>query len=98
MFASRWGATMGLRAIGLREKRMIKFAIRLLALAILTTPLAALPIITHADAATSHSKRLKKHVRTVQHAPAVQDPYKNPFSSNNGEDFDRKNAGGGGGY
>jgi multisubunit Na+/H+ antiporter MnhG subunit len=92
MIASLWGAIMGLRAIGLREKRMIKFAIRLLALAILAT----LPVITHANAATSHSKHLKKHARTVQHAPAAQDPNKNPFSSNYGDDFDRKNAGGGG--
>jgi hypothetical protein len=75
---------------------MTKFAVRLLTLAIYAAALVALPAITSANAVTSHGKHTRKHVRMVQRAPAVRDAGRNPFTSNYGEDFDRKNTGGGG--
>jgi hypothetical protein len=77
---------------------MTKFAIRLLTLTIYATPLVALPVITHANAATSHGKHFKRHAREIQRSPAIRDVNKNPFASKYEDDFDRKNAGGGGGY
>jgi type III secretory pathway component EscR len=77
---------------------MTKFAIRLLALAIYATPLVMLPVVTQANAATSESKPVKKHVKKVQRAPAAQDPYKSPFASKYDEDRERINSAGGGGY
>jgi hypothetical protein len=75
---------------------MIKFAVRLLTLAIYAAALVALPAITPANAVTSHGKHARKHARMVQRPPAVRDASKNPFTSNYGEDFDRKNTSGGG--
>jgi hypothetical protein len=60
---------------------MTKFTIRLLTLAICVTPLVALPVITHANAATSEDKPAKKHPKKVQGAQATQDAkFKSPFS------------------
>jgi hypothetical protein len=101
MFAAPWGAILEFEktaAKGSRERQMTKFAIRLLTLTICATPLVALPVMTQANAATSHSKHVKKHVRETQHSSAVRDTNKNPFASKYEDDFDRKNAGGGGGY
>lgn len=74
---------------------MSKLAIRLLILSMSATALVVAPIVTPVDAATTFSKKKKK---TAQRSPAVRDPSANPFSSNMYDDFDRKNAGGGGGY
>jgi len=76
---------------------MIKFTGRLLALAIYATPLVALPIVTHANAATN-GQHVKKHAKQAQRTTTVREPNKSPFPSNYDDDFDRKNAGGGGGY
>ena len=76
---------------------MTKFTIRLLALAIFATPLVAIPVVSPADAATNDSKHVKKHAKKIQRAPAVQNANKSPYPSYD-DDFDRKNAGGGGGY
>jgi hypothetical protein len=76
---------------------MTKFTIRLLALVIFATPLMAAPVVSPANAAANDSKHVKKHTKRVQRAPAVKDASKNPFPSYE-DDFDRKNAGGGGGY
>jgi len=76
---------------------MTKFTVRLLALAIFATPMMAVAAISPANAATNDSKHVKKHTRKVQRAPAVKDANKSLFPSYE-NDFDRKNAGGGGGY
>jgi hypothetical protein len=78
---------------------MAKSAIRFLILSMLTTSLVAFPIVTQAEAATTSSKHVKKRMRVVHQRPKAADPYASPFSSNRyDDDFDRKNAGGGGGY
>ena len=78
---------------------MIKFAGRLLALAIFATPLMALPLVTQANAATSNGKHVKKHATRIQRAASpVRDVNRSPFPSNYSDDFDRKSSGGGGGY
>jgi len=77
---------------------MIKFAGRLLALAICATPLVVLPMVTQAYAATSNGKHVKKHAKRIQQAAPVRDVNRSPFPSNYDDDFDRKNSGGGGGY
>jgi hypothetical protein len=76
---------------------MTKFTIRLLALAIFATPLVAIPVVSPADAATDGKTHVKKHAKKIQRAPAVRGASKSPFPSYD-DDFDRKNAGGGGGY
>jgi hypothetical protein len=76
---------------------MVKFAIRLLTLAIFATPLMALA--THADAATNQKKHVRKHARVAQPAQASRDPGRNPFASKYEDDEDRRRANsGGGGY
>jgi Ni/Co efflux regulator RcnB len=77
---------------------MKKFTIRLLTLAMFATPLAAIQIVSPADAATNDKTHVKKHAKKMQRAPAVQDATKSPFTSSYENDFDRRNAGGGGGY
>jgi hypothetical protein len=79
------------------EKRMKKFTIRLLTLAIFATPLTVIPRISPADAATNGKTHVKKHAKRIQRAPAVQNANKSSFPSYE-NDFDRRNAGGGGGY
>ena len=78
---------------------MTKFTIRLLALAIFATPLVAIPVVSPANAVTNDSKHVRKHAKRVHRAPApaVRNANKSPFPSYD-DDFDRKNAGGGGGY
>ena len=76
---------------------MTKFTIRLLALAIFAAPLMAVPVVPPANAATNDGKHVKKHTRKIQRAPAVKNANKSPFPSYE-DDFDRRNAGGGGGY
>ena len=81
---------------------MTKFAIRLLTLAMYAAPLAVVPMVTPAKAATNSSKEIKKK-KTISHSPGIanaksSNPSANPFSSNMYDDFDRRNAGGGGGY
>jgi hypothetical protein len=46
---------------------MSKFATRLLTLAIYSAALAVVPMVTPAQAGTSHSKHLKKHARFQTH-------------------------------
>jgi hypothetical protein len=78
---------------------MAKLAIRFFVLSMLTTSLLVAPIVTQAGAAATSSKHVKKKVRVVHQRPKAADPNASPFSSNRYEDdFDRKNAGGGGGY
>ena len=77
---------------------MMKRAVRLLTLSMLMASLLVVPTVTPVEAATS-SKHMKKRVRVTHHSPKAADPYASPYSSNPYEnDFDRKNAGGGGGY
>lgn len=76
---------------------MKKFTILLLTLAIFATPLVAIPMVSPADAATNGKNHVKKHAKKIQRTPAIQDASKSPFPPIE-EDFDRKNAGGGGGY
>ena len=78
---------------------MAKLAIRFLMLSMLTTSWLVIPVVTQAVAATTSTKHMKKKVRVVHQRPKAAAPYASPFSSNRYEDdFDRKNAGGGGGY
>ncbi|HLX17520.1 MAG TPA: hypothetical protein VKS24_20205 [Bradyrhizobium sp.] len=74
---------------------MSKLSIRLLILSITAAGLVAAPIVTPVEAATKVSK-VKKTKRTAYRAPPAKDPGANPFSHDMYEDFDRKNAGGGG--
>jgi hypothetical protein len=76
---------------------MTKFTGRLLALAIYATPLVALQMVTHANAATD-GQHVKKHAKRVHRMTPVRETSKSPFPSNYDDDFDRRNAGGGGGY
>ncbi len=76
---------------------MAKIAIRLLVLSMFTTSLLVTPVVTPANATTS-SKHMKKKVRVTHQSPKAADPYASPFTSKYDEDFDRRNAGGGGGY
>jgi hypothetical protein len=78
---------------------MRKFAIRLLTLTMYATVVAAVPMISPVDAATSGSKEAKKHYKKPQRGPVISSkakPSDNPFPPMD-EDPDRK-AGGGGGY
>jgi hypothetical protein len=79
---------------------MRKLAIRLLILSMATTALVVAPIVAPVEAAmSSTSKETKKKKKTTYRSPATGDPRSsNPFSSNMYDDFDRRNAGGGGGY
>lgn len=78
---------------------MAKFAVRFLILSMVTTSLLIAPAVTGADAATTSGKHMKKRTKIVHQRPKAADPYASPFSSNKyDEDFDRKNAGAGGGY
>jgi hypothetical protein len=79
------------------EKRMKNFTIRLLTLAIFATPLTGIPKVSPADAATNGKTHAKKHAKKIQRAPAVQNANKSQYPSYE-DDFDRRNAGGGGGY
>ena len=76
---------------------MSKLAIRLLILSISATALVVAPMVTPVKAATTTSKETKIK-KTAHRSPAARDPSANPFSSNMYDDFDRRNAGGGGGY
>jgi hypothetical protein len=77
---------------------MAKRAIRFLILSMLTTSLLVVPVVTQGEAATT-GKHIKKKMRVVHQHPRAADPSASPYSSNRYEDdFDRKNAGGGGGY
>jgi hypothetical protein len=77
---------------------MRKRAVQLLILSMLTTALLVGPVVTQANATTNSGKKLKQKQRIVHQGPAVRDPNANPFASKYEDDFDRKNAGGGGGY
>jgi hypothetical protein len=78
---------------------MAKIAIRLLVLSMLTTSLLVAPVVAPADAATTSGKHAKKKMRVVHQRPKAADPYASPYSNNPYEnDFDRRNAGGAGGY
>jgi hypothetical protein len=77
---------------------MPKLAVRFLVLSMLTTSFLVMPIGTRANAATTSHKHVKKRVGVVHHSPKLADPGANPFASKYEDDFDRKNAGGGGGY
>jgi hypothetical protein len=77
---------------------MAKIAIRLLVLSMFTTSLLVSSVVTPANAATTSSKHAKKKVRVTHQSPKAADPYASPFTSKYDEDFDRRNAGGGGGY
>jgi hypothetical protein len=76
---------------------MRKRAVQLLILSMLTTALLVGPVVTQANATTNSGKQIK-HKRVAHRGPAVRDPNANPFASKYEDDFDRKNAGGGGGY
>jgi hypothetical protein len=81
---------------------MTKFAIGLLTLAMYAASLVVVPMVTPAKAVTNSSKEIKKKKR-ISRSPGIvnaksSDPSANPFSSDMYDDFDRKNAGGGGGY
>lgn len=81
---------------------MAKPAIHFLILSMLTTALLVVPVVTQAEAVTI-GKHIKKKMRVVHQRPKAvgraADPSASPYSSNRYEDdFDRKNAGGGGGY
>ena len=76
---------------------MSKSAIRLLALAICSAAFVVVPTITPVKAATKVTK-IKKNKRTAYRAAPAKDPGANPFSHDMNDDFDRRNAGGGGGY
>jgi hypothetical protein len=83
---------------------MRKLAVRLLILSMFTAALLVGPVVTQVNAATDSSKEMKHKKRVVHRRPAVaptraaRDPNANPFASKYEDDFDRKNAGGGGGY
>jgi len=78
---------------------MAKRAIRFLILSMLTASWLVVPVVTQAEAATTSAKHVKKKVRVTHQRPKATDPSANPYSSTRYEDdFDRKNAGGGGGY
>jgi hypothetical protein len=83
---------------------MPKRAVRGLILSMLTIALLVGPVVTQANAATHNSKEMKQKKRVAHRSPAVaqtrgaRDPSANPFASKYEDDFDRKNAGGGGGY
>lgn len=77
---------------------MAKIAIRFLILSMFMTSLLVTSVVAPVDAATTSGKHVKK-VRVTHQSPKAADPYASPFSSNKYEDdFDRRNAGGGGGY
>ena len=77
---------------------MPKLAVRLLILSTLATSLMVVPAITQVEAATTSHKHMKKRVRVVQPSSRASNPSANPFASKYDDDFDRKNAGGAGGY
>ena len=81
---------------------MAKLAVRFLILSMFATSWLVVPGVTQAEAATT-SKHIKKKMRVVHQRPnaagKAADPSASPYSSTRYEDdFDRKNAGGGGGY
>jgi hypothetical protein len=71
------------------EKRMTRFTIRLLALA-----LVAIPVVSSADAATNDKIHVKKHAKKPQQAPIVNNARSsNPRYPSTYEDPDRKAGG-----
>ena len=83
---------------------MPKLAVRLLILSMFTTSLLVGPVVTQVNAATQSGKEITKKKRVAHRNPvpartrAGTDPSANPFASKYDDDFDRKNAGGAGGY
>lgn len=78
---------------------MAKLAVPFLLLSMLTTSLLLTPIVTPVEAATTDTTHVKKKVRVTHRSQRVATPQANPYSNNPYDnDFDRKNAGGGGGY
>ena len=78
---------------------MAKLAVRLLILSMVATSVVFTPLITQVEAATTSGKQIKKKkVRVMHRSPKVAGPAASQFPSNYDNDFDRKNAGGGGGY
>jgi hypothetical protein len=78
---------------------MAKLALRFLILSMFTTSLLVTPIVTQVQAATTNGKHLKKkRVSVVHRSPRGAGPSASPFPTNYDDDFDRKNAGGAGGY
>jgi hypothetical protein len=82
---------------------MPKLAVRLLILSMFTTSLLVGPVVTEVNATTQSGKEISKKKRVVHRNPApartrAADPGANPFASKYDDDFDRKNAGGAGGY
>jgi hypothetical protein len=101
-FPRNIGSWMVLPVIGVvaqQERLMKKLAVRILMLSMFATSLLVAPVVTGASAATSSSKHVKKKVHVTHQSPKAANPYASPYSSNPYEnDFDRRNAGGGGGY
>ena len=77
---------------------MKKLSIRLLMLSIFTTSLLVAPFAAQVSAAATSGKHTKKKVRVVQQSRKPANANANPFASKYDDDFDRKSAGGGGGY
>jgi hypothetical protein len=95
----RSGVACSLGLFTEQERCMAKIAIRFLILSMFTTSLLVTSVVAPVDAATTSSKHVnKKRVRLTHQTPKAADPYASPFSSKYDEDFDRRNAGGGGGY
>jgi hypothetical protein len=76
---------------------MMKLAVRLLTLSMLTASLLVVPTVAQVSAATS-SKHIKKKVRVVHQSPKANPSAKSYSNNPYEDDFDRRNAGGGGGY
>jgi len=67
---------VGLRMLATpQERRMSKFAIRLLTLAMYATALAVVPMATPTKAATNSGKQVKKHPRKIQRSPVFSNPW-----------------------
>jgi len=75
------------------------YATRLLTLAIHATLLIAIPTMTPAKAATTDSREVEKGKKKTQKSPGFTDsrPARPTWPPPMEDDFDRKNAGGGGG-
>jgi hypothetical protein len=76
------------------ERRMSKFAIRLLTLVIYAAPLVLVPMVAPAKAATSSSKEIKKKKKKPLANPGIGDPRSSSQDSPI-QSFDGKPIGGG---
>jgi hypothetical protein len=90
-----WGTSVLENSNRHQERRMSRFAMRLLTLAMYATALAAVPMVTPVKAATASGKEIKKHKKRIHNSASIAAPKSSSPFPPMYDDPDRKAAGGG---